>query len=112
MNWPEVFGVLLVTQARGKRLWTGVRKGEPGALPELLERLHGIDDSGDEKRGGVMELLDEVSGASTDEEVLPLDADDEMLLLDEELLPLDVELPFGVNPNDIPAKRKNMVSNI
>lgn len=66
-------------------------------LPELLVEVHGINNSGDEKRMGVVGPLDTVSGANTEElweEVLLLDK--ETLVPEEEMLPLDEELlSFG-----------------
>ena len=64
-------------EASGERFRSGVWKGELEAVSELLVGVHGIDNVGEEKRGGV-ELWDGVSGASTDE---PCDeeADEEVL---------------------------------
>ena len=72
-------------------VWGGVWLGLK-ILVELLVEVHGINNSGDEKRRGVVGPLDRVSGANTEEfgEVLPLDK--ETLVLEEEMLMLDEEL--------------------
>ena len=57
-------------------------------LPELMVGVSGIDNSGEEKRGGEVAELLGVPGTSTDELLM---VEEEALLLDEEALLLDEE---------------------